>query len=140
MMKYFRIAISTLPCKEKQKSEGVQRKILNRMSWLKDQSTQYRKSDHWSLFFTASIYRSRAYYTILTSLNCQCLSSHGISCIQQCRKGSRLEKIACVQGHLKAEVENAYSSLGRLVVMKGVCGWIIGKTEGKGEKLKMQKL
>lgn len=27
-----------------------------------------------------------------------------------------------------------------LVVMKGVCGWITGKTGGKGEKLKMQKL
>lgn len=57
MMKHIRIAISTLPYKEKQKSEGVQRKILNRTSWFKDQSTQYRKSDHWSLFFTASIYR-----------------------------------------------------------------------------------
>lgn len=57
MMKHIRIAISTLPYKEKQKAEGVQRKILNRMSWFKDQRTQYCKSDHWSLFFTASIYR-----------------------------------------------------------------------------------
>lgn len=33
-------------------------------------------------------------------------------------------------------MENVYSSLGKLIVMKGVCGWIIGKTEEKGEKLK----
>lgn len=56
-MKHIRIAISTLPYKEKQKSEGVQRGLLNLMSLFKDQSTQYRKSDHWCLFFTTSIYR-----------------------------------------------------------------------------------